>query len=77
MDLKHILKTGMAGFFGRATSEKKREIQDAFKALGLSKQEDAILEMETLPKSGFGIRSSLLKMNLTVPFKFWHFPNLI
>lgn len=42
--------------FRWVTSEKKRGIQRAFKARGLSNQRDeaAILEIETLPRSGFG-----------------------
>lgn len=45
-------------------SERKKGSQDAFKALGLSNQKDrvTILEMESLPVSGFGIRASILKM---------------
>ena len=46
--------------------------------LGLSNQEDeaAILETETLPRSGFGI-SSVLKMSLIMTFNSWHFSTLI
>ena len=60
------------GRFSDGSQARKRGIQDVFKALGLGNQKDdaAILEKETLPRSEFGIRISVLKINLSVIFEF-------